>query len=354
MIEREWVTGKKPFVSVIMPVFNEAGCIRRVMDSVLAQDTSDFNLEVLVIDGRSTDETASIIAEIAAENQRVRLLDNPHRKTPFAFNIGLKEARGEYVCILGAHTIYPRNYIAVCLRELLRTGATGSSGRVKTVPRGDTISARMVAWCLDSRFASSTGSVRTQASGFVDTIPYPLMRKDALLALGGYDERLSRNQDNDMNERLRARGHRLYLTPLVTCTYCGPPNVSALFRYAYRSGRWNALTFTRKPKSISVRHLVPFAFVCGSILLATCSVLPAPTISSIAGDMLLIALGSHLLAGAVAAIHTTIRTRSLSAMLLPAVILGFHLAYGLGTLCGFLSMAAVSLTPVPRSLKSAE
>jgi len=120
-----------------MPEFNERESIEQCLRSVLSQDSNGFELEVLVIDGNSTDGTIELASNIAAGDGRVRLLHNPDRKTPFAFNVGLRAARGEYVCILGAHSVYPPDYISVCLQELQRHGAVGCSGRVMTSPAND-------------------------------------------------------------------------------------------------------------------------------------------------------------------------------------------------------------------------
>src|SRR5438445_10162024 len=98
----------RPLVSVILPVYNEAAHIEQVVRSILNQSRSTFDLEILAIDGNSTDGTSEILQNIAGSNPEVRVLANPRRMTPLAFNIGLEHARGEYICIFGAHTAYER------------------------------------------------------------------------------------------------------------------------------------------------------------------------------------------------------------------------------------------------------
>src|SRR5688500_9108322 len=188
-----------PLISVIMPVRDEAPILRDVMRSMLAQERRGFELEVLAVDGRSVDGSREILEEIAAEDPRLRVLDNPHQLTPHALNIGLHEAHGDYVCICGSHTVYDDDYVAVTYEELLEHDAVGCSGRVRVEPANDSLTARLVAWATSSPFASSGKSFRTAPEGFADTIAYPLFRKEAVLELRGYNERLARNQDNDMN-----------------------------------------------------------------------------------------------------------------------------------------------------------
>src|SRR5205814_10574492 len=185
--------------------------------------------------------------------------------TPFAFNLGLSEARGEYVCILGAHTVYDKDYISVCLSELLAQGAVGCGGRVITQPASDPLEARLARWVLSHPFGSSRKSFRTQPEGFADSVNYPVMLKKALVEVGRYDEELARNQDNDMNQKLRARGHKLYCTWKTHCIYHPKDRLLDLFQYAYRNGFWNVLSFKRNLFSLGIHHLVPFFFLIGFI-----------------------------------------------------------------------------------------
>jgi putative colanic acid biosynthesis glycosyltransferase WcaI len=331
-----------PRVSVIMPVRNEAPVLREVVKSILAQELRGFELEILAVDGRSTDRSRAILEEMAAKEPRLRVLDNPHQLTPHALNIGLHEASGEYVCICGSHTIYDADYVAVCFEELQENDAVGASGRVRVEPANESISARLVAWGLSSPFASSGKSFRTAPEGYADTIPYPLFRRQALLDLRGYNERLARNQDNDMNERLRAEGHRLYHTWRTGCSYRAQSGLRALMRYGYNNGFWNFVTLRENPRAMRLRHFVPMLFVIGStgLFLATAafayrdngpnSWLPLLAAATVA---------SHLAIGLVSGISTAWRVRHPAPLLLPLYILSFHVSYGVGMLVALLRRA---------------
>jgi succinoglycan biosynthesis protein ExoA len=340
-------------ISVIMPVLNEAECIQKTLDSLLQQSVSDIDLEFILVDGGSTDGTREIIEDCAARDGRLRLLNNPRKKTPAGLNIGLHAARGEFVCILGAHAQYPRDYICICLQELLAHAATGCSGRLVTVPANTSTGARLAAWCLGHRYASSGSSARTHRGGFVDSIPYPLMYRRALLEVGGYDEELGRNQDNDMNYRLRQRGHKLYLTPLTCAYYRSRPSVSALLTYAFQTGRWNAITLFRTAASMSRRHFLPLIFLMSLIILGASSLLLAMRQQSPALPLGILAflLALHLLRGLVATLETFRREHAIAALALPAVILAFHIIYGAGTMAGFLrGFGRHPMAPRPQSV----
>lgn len=341
----------KPLVSVILATYNEGRHIETTLLSLLSQKCEEIELEMLVIDGGSSDDTSERIAPFLAD-PRVKLLSNPAKSAPAAFNIGLRAAAGEYVCILGAHASYARDYVETCYREMLSHNVTGCSGRMSTVPANNSGSAKLAAWCLGHAFASSPNSVRTHSGGFADTIPYPLFHKTALLELGGYNEQLVRNQDNDMNYRLRAAGHRLYLTERTQATYVARQGVKSLMKYAFRSGLWNAITLRINAPCMHLRHFAPLALVVlsGTLALAAMFAKLMNFSTSVPLSLLMLVLGGHLLFGLISGVQVSIRDRNFAGMLLPLVILGFHFSYGIGTLAGFFSSPKLLPTPTTTTI----
>ena len=335
------IVPEKPLVSVILAACNEAAFIEDTVSSLLSQSADSFDLELLVIDNGSKDCTATIVSRLAAGDSRVKLLRNSLKSTPAAFNAGLRAAQGEYVAILGAHALYPPQYISTCLKELERHNAVGCSGKILTIPANNSLRAQVCAWATGHPFCSSGNSVRTQHEGFVDTIPFPVMRKAALLEVGGYDETLLRNQDNDMNQKLRARGYKLFLTETVHCLYYARSSFAELWRWGYQSGLWNAVSVRRNPSSLRPRHLVPLIFVFSILFLASiifgALLSNWSSVTQIALLLGCLALGTHLILGTIAGAQVTVRKRSLRGMCLPFVILVFHLVYGWGTLVGLLT-----------------
>lgn len=346
----------RPTVSVVLATYNEAHSIESCLVSILSQQTcapglGEFDLEVLVVDGMSSDATRAIVDRYAASDARVRMIDNTRRRAPFAFNLGLQHARGEYVCIFGAHTLYRDDYIAVCLSELLAHNAAACGGRVKTVPASGSLSARLAAWTMSHPFGSSSKSFRTQREGPVDTVNYAVFRRDLALAAGGYDEELLRNQDNDMNQKLRARGFPLWCTWKTQCHYFPKATVKGLIRYGYGNGFWNALSVIKNPAAMGLRHFVPFLFLMAlelSAFLAIAALLVPALTGWLALLPLALLLGTYLSVGSASALQVAVRERAPGALLLPPVFFAFHLAYGFGTLRGFLSQPCSAWFPSAR------
>jgi succinoglycan biosynthesis protein ExoA len=335
--------GDDPLISVILAVRNEQRHIEKVLNSILHQKTSGWELEVIVVDGNSSDDTQAIVTRIGSVDRRVRLLVNKFEKTPYAFNLGIERSRGDYVCILGAHTTYAQDYIATCLDELRTHNAAGCSGRLIVRPGAEGLQARLIAWTLAHPFGTSTGSMRTRGAGFADTIPYPLFQKNTILAVGGYNTQLHRNQDNDLSQRLRACGYQLYMTDKTSCEYFVSPDFATLATYAFTAGYWNFLSLKVNPSSMSIRHFVPAVFV--AVLLVSLMML-AVSISVAAPARLWLLAPALLLcviygaANIAIAFQVTLRERSLEALLMPFALFLLHVSYGFGTLSALMSNAA--------------
>ena len=325
-------------ISIICPVFNEENYIQQTLESFLQQAHSSFEVEILLCDGMSTDKTRNIINEYAEKYSNVRLIDNPKRKTPFAFNIGLKEAKGEYVAILGAHSAYDKNYLEACYGDLIKTNSVGCSGRVITQSAYSNTQAKLSEWVMLSSFGVSGNSFRIMKEGYVHSVNFPVFKKQALLDVGRYNETLERNQDNDMNQRLLDAGHQLYCTWDTKCLYRPPANLNKLFNYAYRGGFWNAKSFFMHRRSMRLHHFIPFIFV---IALITTFIGGFAEMFFVKTHWLFLLFGLiitlHILTVIVVAAVSMKADNDNRKIFLPFIFFGFHFSYGWGTVKGFLS-----------------
>jgi succinoglycan biosynthesis protein ExoA len=339
-------TARRCVVSAVMAVRNEERYIEAALKSLLQQETRDFDVEIIVVDGDSSDSTRQVVERMAAGDPRIKLVINRHRKTPYAFNLGIQKAQGEYICILGAHTTYAKNYIAACLEELKLQHAGGCSGLEITRPGCDSLQAQVIAWVLAHPFGTSSRSMRTRGAGFADTIPYPVFLKSSLLEVGGYDTQLHRNQDNDLSQKLRSRGYKLYITDKTSCEYFVSPDLASLSKYAFKAGFWNLISLKRNPSSMALRHFVPGAFVAVLFLSLTFLFLMNTTGSArmwLRGSLLLLA-ATYATASIAAACHIAFREKAVGALLTPFVFLLLHVSYGVGTLLALVVNARPSFS----------
>jgi hypothetical protein len=184
--------------------------------------------------------------------------------------------------------------------------------------------------------------MRTRPAGFADSIPYPIFLKSALLEVGGYDTQLHRNQDNDLCQKLRARGHKLYITDKTSCQYFVSPNLASLARYAFKTGWWNIISLKTNRFSMAMRHLVPGAFVAVALLSLLAFLISMDTTGYLRvwlRSPLFILSTIYVTPSIAAAFHVAVREKSVEALLMPIVFLVLHFSYGLGTLTAIVTNA---------------
>jgi glycosyltransferase involved in cell wall biosynthesis len=117
-----------PFVSVVMPIRNEAHFIGRSLGAVLEQDYPHDRMEVIVADGMSTDDTRKIVQEIAAKDNRVRLVHNRGITAPTGLNAAISACRGAIVARVDGHCLVSPDYLGRCVAVMLETGADNVGG----------------------------------------------------------------------------------------------------------------------------------------------------------------------------------------------------------------------------------
>jgi GT2 family glycosyltransferase len=258
------MTGRwSPVVTVVVPMLDEAGFIDACLDGFGAQTYPLDLLDVVVVDGGSTDGSRQLVDERARRHPWVRVVENPDRRASSAFNRGTEAAKGEVVCLFSAHGVPEPDYVARSVAVLDETGAAGVGGRYDHVgldPVSSAIGLAMVSpfgMASPHRFASK----RTD----VDTISHPAYRREAMLHVGPFDETLMRNSDYEFNHRMLEAGYRLVFDPSVGSIYRPRGSLRALGRQFWWYGRWKARVLRRHPGSLKARHLVPPMAVAGAL-----------------------------------------------------------------------------------------
>ncbi|HEX8742081.1 MAG TPA: glycosyltransferase family 2 protein [Thermoleophilaceae bacterium] len=258
--------------SVLVPVLNEEAFIRDTVAAMQAQDF-DGEVEFLFMDGGSEDRTRELVEELAREDPRIRLFDNPGRTSTAGLNVGLRHARGEYVVRMDAHTFYPPDYIARGIERLRRGDVVWVAGPV--IPEGRGKWSRRVALALGS-WLGTGGSARLSSSGpederELDTGVFAGMaRREVVEAHGGWDEEWRVNQDSELAARILADGGRIVSIPALASRYVPRDDLESLAKQYWRYGTYRAKTASRHPNSLEARQLFPLALVgalAGSVVL---------------------------------------------------------------------------------------
>ncbi len=317
-------------VTFVVPVRNEEQHIRACLQSLVDQSYAGGEIEILVVDGWSSDGTRKIIDGFRRLYPHVHRLENPAGIAPKAMNIGIRAARGDIIIRADGHNVYPRDYAANCVKYLAETPADNVGGPCITVPADESFGGRLVAAVLSSPFGVGNSRFRTGSEeGFVDTVPFGAFRKELFDRIGMYNEKLVRNQDNDLNARIRNWGGQIYLTPALATRYHPVKTFRELLSKTFQSSRWHMVTIRENSKSLSARHLAPACFVLIlSALLAASFVAPA------ARWTLLQAISIYFLAGAYFPLRSRNSDTRAVSLALPFASFCFHLAYGAGTIIG--------------------
>jgi succinoglycan biosynthesis protein ExoA len=317
-----------PFVSLVVPMRNEGDHIRPCLEAALAQDYPPERMEILVVDGRSTDRSRDVVAQYARRYSHVRLLDNPRRTTSAALNAGIQAARGKYVVRIDAHTVVAADYIRQCVILLESTGAANVGGQMR--PVGRTAVGRAVALSTTSRFGVGDARFHYDArEQCVDTVYMGAFRREIFDQVGLFDEGLIRNQDYELNIRIRKAGGKIVLSPKVVSHYTPRSSLPALWRQYFEYGYWKVRTLQKHPDSLRWRQALPPLFV-GTFLGSLLSGLLWPP----ARWLFAFVAGCYLLANLAA---STIAARCGGwryLPLLPVVFATIHFAWGLGFLAG--------------------
>ena len=323
-------------LSVIVPCRNEIRYIGKCVESILAQDFPKNDMEVLFVDGMSTDGTRDLLTDYCSQYDFLHLLDNEKFIVPSALNLGIAQAKGEIIMRLDVHAMYDTNYISVLVRKLGELNADNVGCVCRTDVLNKTPKSLAIKAVLSSRFGVGNSDFRTGVANeqLVDTVPFGCYRKSVFEKYGIFDERLVRNQDIEFNKRIVNDGGSIYLIPQALCTYYARDTFGSMARNNYGNGLWNVLTvkITRRFTSLSVRHFVPMFF-----LLSLICPLALMVVDLRFGFIAAASACAYLLLTLLVCQRASSRSKSLKVRYLFAAFTTLHLSYGFGSLVGLFS-----------------
>lgn len=319
-------------ISFIVVAYNAAGSLRALLDDLLAQTVSDVQIEALLVDSASTDETRALMLEFAKTAPfEVKVLDNPKRWLASGINVALGAATGDAIIRLDAHARIPKDFLQNNLCALSRGEDIVGGCVLGGAPNGAWES---VLRTVDtSRFCGGAAPFRNGGeSRYVDTLAYALYRRRVYDAVGLYDERLRRTEDNDMHYRMRRAGYRFYFSPDIVSYHASRATLRGQLRQKWGNGYWIGRTMRIQPRCFAPRHLIPALFVLALLL----GLLLCP----LSGWPLTLLLCAYLACDLYFSVRGALSqdTGKLLALLtLPFLFPAVHVIYGVGTLAGLLS-----------------
>lgn len=320
-----------PAVTVVVPVLDERHALDRSLGAVVAAcGQLGAPCEVLVVDGGSTDGSRDVAAAWAARHPYVRVVDNPRRTTPHAFNIGIRAAAAPRIAIVSGHSLVAPDFLRAAVARLDAGVAEIVGGPIVTAAGRAGRLAWLLAQVVSHPFGVGNSRFRVaRASSYVDAVPFAVFERRVFEQVGLFSPELPRNQDTEFFGRVAAAGLRVLLSVDVRSTYLARATFGGLLRQGFRNAYWNVLVWRRTPHAFRWRHAIPGLFTASVVGLALLAV-----VSPAARALLAVEAVVYLAAAMAAALHIAARTRRVLACALPPIFFLYHLTYGAGTLAG--------------------
>jgi succinoglycan biosynthesis protein ExoA len=246
---------KEPRVAVVIPAKNAEETLEKACLSVLTQELEE-QVEICIAVAPSQDSTLNVARRIELDNENVTLVENPSGRTPTGLNLAIQKTKAPVIVRLDAHAELGEKYISIALEALKKTGAANVGGRQK--PVGTTSFETAVSTAISSRFGAGDARFRIGGkAGEVDTVYLGVFDRNAIENIGLFDETLIRNQDAELNWRLRETGKKIWFQPELVASYKPRSTFTGLSKQYFEYGQWRRHVVRSHPKSIKLRQLVP-------------------------------------------------------------------------------------------------
>lgn len=327
-----------PFISVVVPCRNEAAYISKCLDSVISNDYPKDKMEIMVIDGMSEDGTRGIIKEYENKYPYISSFDNHKKILAAAWNIGIKNAKGDIIMALNAHGIFRSDYISKCVMHFGKYDADYIGGIIISHPRNSNYLGKAIAAALSNSFGVGDSYFRIglKRPMFADTAAFGGYRKEIFRKIGLYNECLDRSQDMEFHSRLRKAGGSILLAPDMVCEYYLRTDLKDFIRDSFVNGFWVLYPLKFTDITLSVRHLTPLLFVssliCLGILLG---------LSVVFWWLFLFILVLYASVNIYYSLRIALKEKNIGLLfVMPVIFATLHILYGLGTFYGGLKALA--------------
>lgn len=320
-----------PFVSIVIPCFNEQKRIRPLLDSLAAQTYPLEKIEIIIADGLSTDGTRSEINRFIKDypDLNILIVDNPKRVIPAGVNVSIRASHGDIIVRMDAHSKPNPDYIERCVDSLMSGLGENVGGIWEILPGDDTWIANSIAQAASNPIAVGDALYRhATRPAYVETVPFGAFKRELVALIGFFNENLLTNEDYEFNTRILNSGGRIWLDPKIRCEYFARSNLMELSSQYFRYGFWKWKMLTLYPKTLRWRQALPPLFVISLILFLILTIYINPFGIILASEIIIYTL--LLLLGS---LKSVVKNRDAKLMVgIPLAIATMHLSWGLGFL----------------------
>lgn len=314
--------------SVIIPVLNEEKNMDRLLETIYRQSYPLNKYEILFVDGGSADKTMEYVNR-HTEFPNIRIINNPRKTAQHAMNMGIDAARGKYIIRLDAHSFYTDNYFKELIETLKSKAEIGNVGGIYAV-EGDNLVGKAYARVLSTVFGVGSSDFRlSDEEKYVNTVPYGAFRKEEIIKIGKYDERLERNEDFELNLRYIRSGYKILLKPSLVIKYKCRNTIRSIIRHEISDGLWNSISLKYCPYTFRLSHFIPMFFDVGLLGIIFAFIFNIDLLKNMgmAGIFLYLILDASF---SLKNMRYGVKEGALSFLLYPL----HHISYGLGEIIG--------------------
>jgi succinoglycan biosynthesis protein ExoA len=255
-----------PFISVIIPVRNEAAHIEKTLHQILHQHFDAKRFELMVIDGQSTDDTWAIVSNLQKAHDNLFLLTNPQRWSSAGRNVGVRAARGDIVVIIDGHCDLDNEDYLIHLAHAFERSGADCVGRPQPldVPGANPFQ-QAIAIARSSRLGHHPDSfIYSDVESYVPPQSVAVAyRREVFDRVGLFDESFDACEDVEFNHRVAQAGFRCFFTPRVQVRYFPRENWRSLLRQMIRYGRGRMRLLLKHPDTATLGCMVPALLVGG-------------------------------------------------------------------------------------------
>ena len=345
-------------ITVCVIAYNEEDTLEKLLEQIGSQDYDHSNMEIVLVNSNSTDQTNAIMHKFADNNcdgkyvfYKVQVLQNEKKTLPCGWNVALKSYSGEAILKIDAHATIPEDFVRKNV-ETLEQGEDIAGGFRPNMIDESTPWKETLLLAEGSMFGSSIAPYRrNQEKTYVKSMFHAVYRRKVFDKIGVFNENLERTEDNEIHFRMREAGYKLCFNPEIISYQHIRSNAKKMIKQKYANGYWIGLTSGICPKCLSLYHFVPFAFVLAIIITTVLSVILAMAqFSSASLSWLAIILYGitdfmwtiywmlAVVMAMVAVIGANKKQRHITNIALPFLFFVLHVSYGIGTLIGVIKM----------------
>lgn len=322
-----------PSLSLCVVARNEEAALPGLLHSIMEQTYPHSAIQLLLIDSRSNDSTKQLMLSFRQEYceafSEVLILDNPGIRLANGWNVALEKVSCELVMRLDAHSEIPSDYIERCI-SWIQKGESICGGKVLNLPGADNNEAILANIAENSLFGGSIAGFRhADTPRYVSTLAFAVYQSSIFDAVGPFDTRLARTEDNEIHYRMREAGYKFFYDPSIISYRKTRSTLWGLIEQKYLNGFWIGMTLNISPRCFSLYHFAPAAFVAGLVVSISAAALWSAMPLVALCVTYLVAILAMTVTSAIAEEH-----HKMLCVLLPVVFLLLHLAYGIGTIVG--------------------